>query len=502
MKNTSKKILSYLLLCILSFVTLLSPVTTVAAEDGDGTVAPAEKFVYNGKSVNFIKEDGSGFGMWTPQEGTIASLNGDQVDITIYPKRTNVYVSMAWGSITDTSFTQIINLEEGALHISVPSSYCGYAHPIAALKADGVTTTTDQYYLAIPSVYELSKITYSGDDANFYKEDGTSVFGMLSFQEGSKYVVDGDQVKIYVVPSNLTVYDGIHWGFITDENLTKDVKRLPDGCWEIAVSTEDCGYGLPVAPVKTDEKGGGTTTAQYYLCIPALEKLDKIADYSKVEKAITNVPKDMSAYTDESVKAVKNALAVTEETSFKYYGESEQASVDAAAKAINEAVSKLTKKASEGSKSEENKSTDASAIKTGTIISKGNIGYKVTSKGEVTLTSNTDKKAKKVTIPATVSSNGQTFKVTEIANKAFANNKKLTQVVIGKNITKIGKQAFKGDKKLKKITFKGNLVKSVGKKAFNGINKKATFKAPKKVLKKYKKLIKKAGAPKTAKYKK
>ena len=78
----------------------------------------------------------------------------------------------------------------------------------------------------------------------------------------------------------------------------------------------------------------------------------------------------------------------------------------------------------------------------------------------------------------------------------------MKQVEIGANITTIGKQAFKGDKKLKKIIFKGMLVKKVGKKAFSGISKKATFKAPKKVLKKYRKLMKKAGAPKSAKYKK
>jgi heme-binding NEAT domain protein len=43
-------------------------------------------------------------------------------------------------------------------------------------------------------------------------------------------------------------------------------------------------------------------------------------------------------------------------------------------------------------------------------------------------------------------------------------------------------------------------VKSVGKNAFKGINKKATVKAPKKQLKKYQKLCKKAGASKSVKF--
>ena len=59
-----------------------------------------------------------------------------------------------------------------------------------------------------------------------------------------------------------------------------------------------------------------------------------------------------------------------------------------------------------------------------------------------------------------------------------------------------------GCSKLKTITIKSKQVKKVGTKAFDGINSKAKFKIPasvyenKKLLKKYKKLISKAGAPK------
>lgn len=65
------------------------------------------------------------------------------------------------------------------------------------------------------------------------------------------------------------------------------------------------------------------------------------------------------------------------------------------------------------------------------------------------------------------------------------------------------KNAFKGCKKLKKVTIKAAKLKSIGKNAFKGIYKKATFKVPKKQLKKYKKLIKKkkTGFKKTMKVK-
>lgn len=126
-----------------------------------------------------------------------------------------------------------------------------------------------------------------------------------------------------------------------------------------------------------------------------------------------------------------------------------------------------------------------------------------------------NKSLKKVTIPATVTKDGVTYKVVKIAKNAFKNSKKLRSITIGKNVkeignnafkgcknltkvttgkalTKIGKFAFAGDKKLKNINFsKSKKLKSVGKKAFNGINAKVKLKAPKGKVKAYKKLLKK-----------
>ena len=157
-----------------------------------------------------------------------------------------------------------------------------------------------------------------------------------------------------------------------------------------------------------------------------------------------------------------------------------------------------------------------------------------------------------VTIPETITVDDVTYKVTEIANKAYANNKTLEKVVISNNIesigdgafsgctnlksvsipasvteigdtafanctaltkviipakvTKIKKNAFKNNRKLKTIIIKSKKIKSIGKNAFKNINKKATFYLPKKLTKKqlakYKKMIKKAGISKSVKIKK
>ena len=105
------------------------------------------------------------------------------------------------------------------------------------------------------------------------------------------------------------------------------------------------------------------------------------------------------------------------------------------------------------------------------------------------------KKAKTVSIPATVTMNGVTYKVTKIADNAFKNNKTVTKVTVGSNIKTIGKNAFYKCTKLKtiKITSTKLTSKTVAKNAFKGIYSKATIKVPKKKLKAYKKLFKQKG---------
>ncbi|MBO4863560.1 MAG: leucine-rich repeat protein [Eubacterium sp.] len=106
---------------------------------------------------------------------------------------------------------------------------------------------------------------------------------------------------------------------------------------------------------------------------------------------------------------------------------------------------------------------------------------------------------KAVNIKATIKIAGVTFKITSISNNAFKGCSNISKVTIGKNITQIGKKACFGCSNLKVVTIKSNSIKKIGGKAFEGINKKAKIKVPKKKLKEYKKMIKKAGAPNNAK---
>ena len=148
--------------------------------------------------------------------------------------------------------------------------------------------------------------------------------------------------------------------------------------------------------------------------------------------------------------------------------------------------------------------TQPASLQKGTKVTdkKSKAVYKVN--GNKTVEYNkANKKAKKVTVPSTITVNGVKYQVTSIAAKAFANNKKLTKVVIPASVRSIGKQAFSGCKNLKSITIKTTYLtkKSVGAKAFKGIHSKATIKVPKKQKKAYQKFLKTKGIGKGVKIK-
>lgn len=100
---------------------------------------------------------------------------------------------------------------------------------------------------------------------------------------------------------------------------------------------------------------------------------------------------------------------------------------------------------------------------------------------------------KKIVIPKNVKT---------IAGGAFYNCKNMVSVTFqsGSKLQKIGEEAFSDCAKLKKITLTSKKIKSIGKDAFYGINKKAVIKVPGSKMKKYKKLLRKhAGIKKTIK---
>ena len=99
------------------------------------------------------------------------------------------------------------------------------------------------------------------------------------------------------------------------------------------------------------------------------------------------------------------------------------------------------------------------------------VRYKVTGKNTVSVVGITNKKKANLNIKNSIKIGGKKYKITAIGANAFKNNKKLKQVIIGKNVAKIGKNAFYKCEKLEKITIKSTKLKNktVRKKAFAGI---------------------------------
>lgn len=130
--------------------------------------------------------------------------------------------------------------------------------------------------------------------------------------------------------------------------------------------------------------------------------------------------------------------------------------------------------------------------KAGTKYTVAGCQYKVTKAGAEVSLIKTNKKAKRVTIPAVIKVNGVTYKVTSIGAKAFNGNKKLTKVTVGTNIKKISNNAFFKCRSLKTVTIKSVLLtkKTASKKTFKGVGKKMVIKVPKKVKKAYVKIFK------------
>lgn len=189
------------------------------------------------------------------------------------------------------------------------------------------------------------------------------------------------------------------------------------------------------------------------------------------------------------------------------------------------------------------KTPENKPAKAGTQLSAAEAGasYQVVSEDEkqptVVYTAPADKNVKKITVPATITVGGITYKVesvapdafkncrnltsvkisagvqkigknafsgcsklssvtigkdvTEIGDGAFANCKALKKITIPAAVTKIGKKAFNKCKKLKTVTIKTKKLKTVGSSAFKGIAKKAVIKLPKAKKAAYKKLLKK-----------
>lgn len=123
----------------------------------------------------------------------------------------------------------------------------------------------------------------------------------------------------------------------------------------------------------------------------------------------------------------------------------------------------------------------------GTVFTSGNICYRVTKnatsvkRATVSCVGCTGNVKGNVNIPARIKEAGETFEVTEIEEKAFQGNRRITKVTIDKGVFEIGEYAFAGCSKLKSFTI-GSSVTKIGFQAFKGDRELKTLKVKTKKL--------------------
>ncbi len=108
-------------------------------------------------------------------------------------------------------------------------------------------------------------------------------------------------------------------------------------------------------------------------------------------------------------------------------------------------------------------------------------------------------------LPAEIWVNEQYFVVTEIGKGALKNNKAVTKLTIGENVTGIGSSAFRNMTNLKSITINASSLESIGKNAFKGVGDKKRVTITNKGVteaefEKICKMIRKAGIGKKSEY--
>lgn len=383
----------------------------------------------------------------------------------------------------------------------------GYCLGKSSLSGDALVATTvkDKLYVIYGDnyVYESDEEDYlSSDDEDDYWitwsisgewDDETATLSVCSmpiesgficvtdesgddaYVDGAGYYLPGDTISL--VPK---IYDeGEVKTFTVDgENIKAD----STGAYSYQALADGSFYSMKTA-----------ATAEIYVSEITLDKKNvKLAPSESYELYATVYPdyatnqKIKWSTSDSSVATVNSKGVVTAAANAK---KGSTAVIRATAKDTGKVYAKCTVKIKKLSKNSK--------------VTVGDITYKVTKLGSknktVTCVSLNNKKAKKVTIPATVKAGGYKFKVTAVATNAFKNSKKLKSVTVGKNVATIGKNAFKGCSKLTKLTVKSAKITKLGKNVLKGTNKKLVVKVPKKCKTAYSDMLKKSGFTGTVK---
>ena len=327
-----------------------------------------------------------------------------------------------------------------------------------------------------------------------YGPNGENIFAMSTFHKDDNYKVAGNTIT-YSYPvtadhhNQVLKMDWVGLASTSKDYLSIDYANDTRRRWDHTIDDDD-GYipGVPSVKIVTGNCWHNVLTGWLYTKAKDGKKykLCELCDY----KEFLGPDPNTCTHSWDSGKVTKAATYDTE--GVKTY------TCTNCGKTKTSAIAKLIPKK-------------------GNVFTIGEAKYKVTGSSTVSYVSTTSK-AKKITIPSSVTIGGKKYSVTAIAAKAFKAKKTITSVTIPKTVITINAEAFYGCTSLKKITIPAS-VKKIGKKAFYNckklktvgiktkkltsktvgadafakINSSVTVKVPASKLKAYRKLLKKKG---------
>ena len=173
----------------------------------------------------------------------------------------------------------------------------------------------------------------------------------------------------------------------------------------------------------------------------AIEALEyKPADYAKVDAAVAKVPSDLSKYTDESAKAVRDAVAAVDRNKNK----SEQSVVDGYATAIENAIAKLVVKPATSKKPAASVTTTKATRSAGAVKKDKSAAKKAMKQAKITKLTVKSNAKKKINATWNKVKKAKGYEVQVSTNKKF----KKSKIIFKKLTTK------------KKLTIKNKKIKS------------------------------------------
>ena len=277
-------------------------------------------------------------------EARYCSSTGDMVYAA--PNAGGIVGSVAGGSVSDCYFAGEIDLSQ----YSAKKPYTRFGG-IVGKDSSSTTDFKNNYFTETENVEACGSNKEAGK-AKAYDYMTTKEFYDELTADGAKYqYVEGKTpvlpTKEYAVDFEVTPADLKNVVIKVDEKeITSNTAMLTAGTYTVEVTADDCELLSKEITVSADI----ATHTQ------AFELAYKSADYTELDKA-EKAAKALNKDDYEDFSAVEKALAAVDRTK----NITEQADVDAMAKAINDAVANLVKKTPASSQPDSVSSSDASS---------------------------------------------------------------------------------------------------------------------------------------------